>query len=148
MVVELPLLFVSVIPFSTHTWWDVLNSVLFALSSNVKVAVTSFVPISPSGSLGIGVESNNAVYVASPVTAVISGSQPLNEYAYCSSASFVGVAPLYAGVAPYATSLSCNTVPSSLTNLIVYLLTVDVYVAVYVASAVTEASSLSQSANV
>ena len=77
---------------------------------------------------------NVALYVASPVTVAISWSHPANVYVYWTSASLVGVAPLYSGSSPYSTSLVCNSVPSSLTNLIIYLLKVDENSAMYVTS--------------
>jgi hypothetical protein len=40
---------------------------------------------------------------------------------YSAVAAFSGVAPLYAGVSPSSNVLSCNTVPSSFTNLTVYV---------------------------
>ena len=89
-----------------------------------------------------------AVYVASPVTLVISGVQPAKAYVYWASAFLVGVSPVYFGVSPYATLPDCSSVPSSSTNLIVYSLTVEAYVAVYVASPVTLAISGVQPANV
>ena len=66
------------------------------------------------------VASYVAVYVASPVTWLISGLQPANVYIYSSVSAFIGVSPVYSGIWPYATSLVCNTVPSSFANVIVY----------------------------
>ena len=89
-----------------------------------------------------------ALYVASPVTAVTSGVQPLNLYVYCAVAGLLGSAGA-TGVAPYSYSAEASTVvPSSSTNVTVYLFTVLLYVAVYVALPVTVATSGVQPANV
>jgi hypothetical protein len=64
------------------------------------------------------------VYVASSVTFATSGDHPANVYVYCVVAALVGSAGAV-GVSPYTTSLDCNSVPSSSTNVIVYLFTVE-----------------------
>jgi hypothetical protein len=51
--------------------------------------------------------------------------------------ALVGVTHVYDGVCPYSISDTCNSVPSSFTNFIVYLFTAALYVAVYVAHVVT-----------
>ena len=90
------------------------------------------------------------MYVASLVTASTSGVQPANVYVYCPFAAFVGVvAPSYVGVVPYTTFSSVSsTVPSSFFHITVYLFTVLVYVAVYVASPVTTSTFGVQPSNV
>ena len=63
-----------------------------------------------------------ALYVVSPVTVAISGFHPANAYIVPSTGSFVGVAPLNIGVAPYNTFSSfSNSVLSSSTQITVYL---------------------------
>ena len=75
-----------------------------------------------------------AVYVTSSVTFTISLSQPINVYEYCSFDA-LSVLPSNEGNVPYSYSsfVSC---PSTF-HVTVYLFTVDVYVAVYVAAATT-----------
>ena len=73
----------------------------------------------------------------------------MNVYVYSSVWSFSGVAQLYTGTTPYATSLDCNSVPDSSTNLTVYFLASSLYCHVYVAGHVTgDCTAKFQSVNV
>ena len=92
------------------------------------------------------------MYVTSLVTVSTEGLQPANVYVYSFVAAFVGSFgfSISAAAVPYSYSFSAlsTVVPSSSTNLTLYLFFTADYVAMYIASHVTSSTAGLHPANV
>jgi hypothetical protein len=92
--------------------------------------------------------SNLAVYSAFHLTSDIVGSHHINVYVKSLLDSFVGTSPLYVGTFPYSISSVARIIPFSFFHVIVYLLILYMYFALYSAFHCTFFISGSHHANV
>ncbi len=137
---------VNTTSFPYFTWAPVTIDELSTFASNVYPSFSSSVNVIV---YSLSILSYFAIYVASPATFTNSAFHPTNLYSIPSVDAFVGVSPLYSTFAFHFNCCSSNTVsPSSSTNVIVYILSFCVYVAVYVVFPATATTVLSHFANV